>query len=350
MTTSRATPAERKRGFTVSTDKGNNDKDKSEDFEPEPIERPEIGDVMWPLRDDVYVSVSFASESKLRFQMWRKNVMLPPTDGNPYSPNFRRDLVDAARKAINTAEDDKGNKIDHIPHIEEDIGKVVSQLSQRFGGEKTLHEKLAETVGRSMTEQLIMLAEAPTILFKTPEKVAHAVVRRMDHTEVMPVASTQFRRWLREEWKWRETERMTKIAEINRQRAIEMADAMTGVDPEELRNAPLQVSRPGIVLPPAISTAVEEIRDRAIEYGPTEHTYLRVAGQEGSIYLDLCNEAWEAVRVTAKGREVIPSEEVPVRFARSDYMIELPHPTEDGSLDDLKALITIPEATSEESF
>jgi hypothetical protein len=60
----------------------------------------------------------------------------------------------------------------------------------------------------------------------------------------------------------------------------------------------------------------------------------------------LCNDAWEAIRVTAGGWEVIPSEEVPVRFVRSVYMSPLPYPARDGSLDDLKALITIPEATS----
>jgi hypothetical protein len=337
----------------VSTDKGkDNDKDKSKDdhFEPEPEHRPELQDVLWPLRDSVYVSVSFASESKLRFQIWRKAVMLPPTDGNPYSPHFRESLVKMARESINTTEDDKGNKIDQIPHIEHDLGKVISQLSSKMAGGKSLHEKLADTVGRTMTEQLIMLAEEPTHLFKTPEKVAHAVVQRIDHTEVIPVMSTQFRRWLREEWKRRETERLLDVARLNRDRAIQMADAMTGVDAEELKNAPLDVPRPGIVPPPAIATAVEEIRDQAIEYGPTEEIYLRIAGHDAAIYIDLCNDAWEAIRVTAGGWEVVPSEEVPVRFVRSDYMSPLPYPARDGSLDDLKALITIPEAASEDSF
>jgi hypothetical protein len=338
----------------VSTDKGNNDKDSqaNDDFEPEPIERPDQGDIQWELRDGLWVSVAFASEQKLRFTLWRKTVMLPPTDGNPYSPHFRDGLVEMARKAINPAQDDKGKTIDHIPHAEVDLAKVISQLSQRFGGEQTLHEKLAESVGKTMTEQLIMLAEEPTILFKTPEKVAHAVVQRMGHTEVIPVSSPQFRRWLRQEWKRRETERLTELAKLNRQRAIEMADAMTGVDAQELRDSELYVGRPGIVPSSAIATAVDEIRDQAIEYGPTEEVYLRVAGHEGNIYIDLCNEEWEAIRVRPGKRtwEVVPSEEVPVRFVRSDYMEALPHPTRDGSLDDLKGLITIPEATSEETF
>jgi hypothetical protein len=327
----------------VSTANNNNN-----DFQPEVTERDE--DILFKLRDDVYVSVAFASETKLRFEMWRQTVLIPPTDGNPYSPHFRGELVKMARENINTNKDDKGNKIDHIPHIEEDIGKVASLLSVRMGGGKSLHEKLTDTVRRTMTEQLIMLAEEPTILFKTPEKVAHAVVGRMGHAEVIPVDSTQFRRWLREEWKRREKERLTEVAERNRERAIEMADAMTGVDAEELKKAPQNVGRPGVVPPPAIATAVEEIKDRAIEYGPTEEVYLRVAGHDEAIYLDLCNDAWEAIRVTAGGWEVIPSEEVPVRFVRSVYMSPLPYPARDGSLDDLKALITIPEATSEESF
>ena len=72
--------------------------------------------------------------------------------------------------------------------------------------------------------------------------------------------------------------------------------------------------------------------------GPTHEIYIRIAGANGAIYIDLCNDAWEAIEVTAKGWNVIQNP--PVKFRRTNGMLPLPKPIPGGSLDgDLKPLL-----------
>jgi hypothetical protein len=304
-------------------------------------------DVLFECWDDVWISVSFASEKKLRFQLWRGTVMLPPTDGNPYSDSFREKLVDKARAAINGDKKDKqGNPLDLIPAMEDQLDKVCSELSDRSSG-SSLHDKLADAAGRTLTEQLIIMAEDSALLFKTRAKVAHAVCPKADHTEVLAVDSRDFSRWLRTEWQRRETERATEIAKRARDLQIQMADAMTA---EDLQNAPLHVLRPAAIPPASLKTAVDEIRDSALEHGPTEEVYLRVAGHGGKLYLDLCNKLWQAVEVSKGGYRVIESEDLPVRFVRSNIMLPLPTPEDGGSVDDLKDMLALPPEGREQAW
>jgi hypothetical protein len=301
------------------------------------------GEYIFELRDEVFIAVTYASEKKLRFQLWRKDVMLPPTEGNIFLQSFRDQLVKQAREAFSQ----KGKR-DRIPHIEEDIAKVSTIIGSRGDRGKNLQQKLQDDAqGGTMTEGLIKLAEERAHLFKTPEKQAHAVCQRAGHTEVMLVENPQFRRWLRNEFKRNETERLQEVAQRERDRLIESLGALAN---EEVINAPLNVRPVRVVPATAIANAVEELRDSAIEDGPTEQVFVRVAGYQDRVYLDLANDNWEAVEITKEGRNVIPSEQVPVRFVRSDVMLPLPYPTRDGSLDDLKKLLTIPQAKSEESW
>jgi hypothetical protein len=52
---------------------------------------------IFELRDAVFLSVAFASEKKLRIQMWRHTTMLPPDEGNPFVQSFRDKLIKQAR-------------------------------------------------------------------------------------------------------------------------------------------------------------------------------------------------------------------------------------------------------------
>jgi len=73
--------------------------------------------------------------------------------------------------------------------------------------------------------------------------------------------------------------------------------------------------------------------------GPQESIHIRVAGKDGTLYIDLANPAWEVVRVTSKGWEVISDS--PVLFRRSKGMLALPHPNHGGSLQDLQSFINV---------
>jgi hypothetical protein len=68
--------------------------------------------------------------------------------------------------------------------------------------------------------------------------------------------------------------------------------------------------------------------------------YVRVAQHARAVYVDLANDRWEAVEITATGWRVVASEEAPVRFRRPRGMLPLPTPTKgrDGR-DDLDGLL-----------
>jgi hypothetical protein len=46
---------------------------------------------------------------------------------------------------------------------------------------------------------------------------------------------------------------------------------------------------------------------------------VRLADYEGSIYLDLCNDDWQAVQITPQGWGIV--DDPPIRFRRSRGML-----------------------------
>jgi primase/DNA polymerase family protein len=78
---------------------------------------------------------------------------------------------------------------------------------------------------------------------------------------------------------------------------------------------------------------------RAVFDSPMLPVHLRVAGEPSCIYIDLGDEAWRAVRITAEGWEVLQRHSV--RFRRTRGMAPLPIPEPGGSLDDLCDLLNL---------
>jgi hypothetical protein len=89
--------------------------------------------------------------------------------------------------------------------------------------------------------------------------------------------------------------------------------------------------------PQALSDAIGLLEAKA-KFGNKEHqVFNRIAALNGNLYLDLCNKHWEAVEVTSNGWKVIPNP--PVKFIRTRAMKPIPHPLQDGSVNELKAFI-----------
>jgi len=93
----------------------------------------------------------------------------------------------------------------------------------------------------------------------------------------------------------------------------------------------------------ALSAAVNLIEARALFDGEEHSVHVRVAGHNGNIYLDLCNDSWQVVEITASGWHVI--DESPVKFRRSRGMLPLAVPEPDGVLDDLRNYLNVDDAT-----
>jgi hypothetical protein len=96
----------------------------------------------------------------------------------------------------------------------------------------------------------------------------------------------------------------------------------------------------------ALQDAVHTLTGIARHEGECRPVFVRLAGDEQTIYLDLGNEAWEVVRVTAEGWDIIPAARAPVRFRRPAGLLPLPTPIRGGTLSPLRALLNVkhPEA------
>jgi len=83
------------------------------------------------------------------------------------------------------------------------------------------------------------------------------------------------------------------------------------------------------------------LEGKALYEGPKRMTHVRVAGHDGRVFFDLCNDRWECVEVTPDGWAIIPIENAPVQFIRKAGMLPLPSPCLGGSIDNLRKLVNI---------
>jgi hypothetical protein len=66
---------------------------------------------------------------------------------------------------------------------------------------------------------------------------------------------------------------------------------------------------------------------------------VRLAEQDGLIYLDLADEFWRCIEIGANGWRI--AEDPPVRFRRSAGMQPLPLPVQGGSIEALAPLVNL---------
>ncbi len=91
----------------------------------------------------------------------------------------------------------------------------------------------------------------------------------------------------------------------------------------------------------ALQEALTTLSGLAKFDGPEHSAWLRIARHHDALYLDLADDQWRCVEITADGWQIIPRP--PVRFVRSKAMRPLPSPTPGGSLDELWPLLNVDE-------
>lgn len=94
----------------------------------------------------------------------------------------------------------------------------------------------------------------------------------------------------------------------------------------------------------ALEAALGVIEGKALYDGPEIQVYIRVAPYDGGICIDLGNDNWEVVYITAEGWKVLPKS--PVKFRRPSGMLPLPTPVEGGTLDELFPFLNVPDETA----
>jgi hypothetical protein len=89
----------------------------------------------------------------------------------------------------------------------------------------------------------------------------------------------------------------------------------------------------------AVQEVLQTIEGLALFDGPELPVFARMAAHNGAIYLDLANEGWEAVEITALRWRVVASP--PVKFRRARGMLPLPRPESGRGIDALRPFVNI---------
>ena len=189
------------------------------------------------------------------------------------------------------------------PRLEELAPGVPGQLARwmGWGAEERATADAQPIKGPTQAEKLLQYASAAE-LSHTPDDTAYATVPVGDHRETHPVRGQRFKQWLLQQYY------------------------------TELRKAPSAQ---------ALADARATLEARALFEGTERSVHLRVAGQEGAVYLDLCNQEWDVIEITAAGWRVLPGREAPVRFVRKDNTAPLPYPARGGGFEDLSSVLNV---------
>jgi hypothetical protein len=89
----------------------------------------------------------------------------------------------------------------------------------------------------------------------------------------------------------------------------------------------------------ALRVVLEIFEARALFDGPECQVHLRVAQQDGKLYLDLCDDAWRAIEIDAEDWRIV--DRPAPKFRRSRGSQALPDPEHDGSLDELRSFLNV---------
>jgi hypothetical protein len=92
----------------------------------------------------------------------------------------------------------------------------------------------------------------------------------------------------------------------------------------------------------AIQDAIGVLEGKAVFDGPEHTVSVRVAEHDGSVYLDLCNDDWQAIEISNLGWRVV--DEPPVKFRRTKAMLPFTMPKPGGHVADLRRFINVADA------
>lgn len=119
-----------------------------------------------------------------------------------------------------------------------------------------------------------------------------------DHLETWPITSAAFKNWLRHQY---------------------YLETGTGLPQSKLKKI------------------VDNLGARALYDGLEHEVHVRVAHPDGAIYIDLADDPWQAVEITATGWQVV--DHPGVKFIRPPGLTSLPIPVAGGTFDDLRPFI-----------
>ena len=194
-----------------------------------------------------------------------------------------------------------------VNHPVEAIGELHSVEGAEFLAEQ---EEFGKQVKKGPTQAKVLVDLATFAqLFHTSNGDCYAVIHMADHMETWPVRSRAFKRWLSSLFYAKESKPAGSQA---------LADAMSVIE------------------------------GKAQFDGAEEKTFVRLAGKDGRIYLDLADPLWRCIEISTTGWQVISNP--PVKFLRPKGALPLPVPEQGGSLEDLRPFLNSGTSNTDESF
>lgn len=220
------------------------------------------------------------------------------------------DPVSVVRDAQARQSDDPGamlepDVLDALTTIRRKDEAEYTRLTAAAKGLRTRLDKLTKPHGSGSKQapDIVAIARQAATFAHTENEEGVAIIERGTHREVHLVQSQSFRRWL-----------SGQVYQATRQGIPEMAMTTTL----------------------ATLTAIGAYDGERV----TLHT--RCAKHEDAYYFDLCNDTWQALRITADGFEVL--DRAPVHFIRAAGMRALPVPQGVGDVSLLWKHVNIPES------
>jgi hypothetical protein len=165
---------------------------------------------------------------------------------------------------------------------------------------KSNWEELLRALFEKIADQLVRIAREQSELFHDEDLEPYAHAKVAGHQETYHVRGRPFQLWLRQRY---------------------FQEYKTSVNANSMNEALATISM------------------FAICEGPEIPVHLRIAEYGSAIYIDLGDNAWRAVKVTAGGWEVVT--DPPVRFVRSGSIRPLPLPIKGGSIEALRKFINV---------
>ena len=95
----------------------------------------------------------------------------------------------------------------------------------------------------------------------------------------------------------------------------------------------------GAVRTPVLHDALSVLEARALYSGSEQRVFTRVGTHDGTLYLDLANQDWQAVAIDAAGWRVVTTP--PIKFRRTPGMLPLPIPVPGGTLTELRSFLNL---------
>jgi hypothetical protein len=192
-------------------------------------------------------------------------------------------------------------QIEGINGVDDLLGlKGVDYVSALFDAAKPAESYKSKP--KSQSSVLVELAEDAE-LFHTGEGDTYATIPIKGHLETWPLRSRGFREWLSKCY-------------YESEGAIPNAQAL--------------------------QDALNTVHGLARHDGLEIEIHTRLAAKDGCIWLDLCDEDWRSVKISAEGWEIIS--EAPVKFRRTKGMKALPLPVKGGSVSSLRELVNVTDA------